>query len=420
MNIREIFREIYPVDEYKKLKKENPFHFWLTILIPLSLLFLFFYLYLYPFGYRKEYTITQDNILEERGDLSFSQGQGETDGLLHITVDPKIRVRNLFGEVIVKGEGVHILHPNIQEEEMLDVWEYEVDRFQIEGILSEREPTISRSNEDEEKKADFGEYKYTVLDEYDVKDSNTLSFYLRWEALTEEALVGNQLLLKYQNLRIIQHHESIELRVDEVYDGNLYTYQIGVLTEEEENELIAIYTKPENSLNGYIELVVNNLRSGRVIVSSPYNLFTDYDDLRQYEEPLNEELVKDLNQEKISLGQELYRVNIENSFPEDLVSAINLDVYYTEKYKTPLLREKEKSSPLTLSEYYPKVFYNYFRGNIYELRVGYEYPFEKIQEHSRFYGHTPFTFPIAGQTEDIEEITFITTRDPIWRKLKSL
>jgi hypothetical protein len=435
MNIKEILKEIYPIDQYKKLKEENFVLFSLTILIPLSLLFLFFYLYFYPFGYSKEYTITQENILEEQGDISFSQGEGKTNGLLHITVDPKIRVRNLFGEVTVKGEDVHILHPNIEGEEMLDVWEYETDSFNVEDLFPEKETVLSESEEGEEQKeVDFGQYKYSVLDEYNIRDSNILSFYLRWEPLAEEVPVGNQLLLKYKNLRIIQHPGSIELRVDEVYDGNMYTYQIPagidyrIENGEEdgeneehsnENELIAIYSKPNNSLNGYIELVVNSVRIGRVVVSSPYNLFSDYDDLKQYEEPLNQELVKDLNQEKISLGQDLYRVNIEESFPEDLVDAINLDAYYNEKYKTPLLKEKEQSSPLTLSEYYPKPFYNYFKGNIYELRVGYEYPFEKIQNHSRFYGHTPFTFSIAGQTEDIEEITFITTRDPIWKNLMS-
>jgi hypothetical protein len=424
MNTKEIFTEIYPIDEYKKLKKESPFCFWLTILIPLLFLFLFFCLYFHPFGYRKEYTITQDNILEEKGDISFSQGQGETDGLLHITVDPKIRVRNLFGDVTIKGEDTYILSPEVTQREDIAIWDYIQEDFKVESI----------GNSVVSEEVLFDEYSYSLPDDYNVKDSNILSFYLRWEQVAEEIPLDNQLLLKYQNLRIIQHHGSIELRVDEVYDGNLYTYQIPasidyrIENEEEdsdneehsnENELIAIYSKPENSLNGYIELIVNNTRIGRVVVSSPYNLFTDYDDLKQYEEPLNQELVKDLNQEKISLGQELYRVNTEESFPEGLISAVNLDAYYNEKYKTPLLEEKGESYTLTLSEYYPKPFYNYFKGNIYELRVGYEYPFEKIQNHSRFYGHTPFTFSIAGQTEDIEEITFITTRDPIWKNLMS-
>jgi hypothetical protein len=381
------------------------------------LLFTFFYLYFYPFGYSKEYIITQDNILEDKGDISFSKGKEEANGLLHITVDPKIRVRNLFGDVTVKGENIHILHPTLEEEQFLDIWEYSTEEFEMKEVYGNDNAELSEE--------EFGEFKYTTVDDYQVLDSDILSFYLRWdlglqEEDSEPVLMDNQLLLKYENLRIIQHSTYIELRIDEVYDGNIYTYQIGAEVDVNmENELIAVYKKPENSLNGYIELVVNDTRIGRVVVSSPYNLFTDYDDLKNYEEPLNDQLVKDLGQERISLGQELYRVDIERDIPEDLVNTVNLGLYYQEKYLKPIREEKGDGYHTSLSEYYPKFFYNYLEGNIYELKVGYKYPFEKIQKHSRFFGHTPFILTIAGNTEDIEKITFVTTRDPIWRNFIS-
>lgn len=412
MVLEKIFNEIYPIQDYKNLKREDPIYFWLTILIPLLFLFLFFYLYFYPFGYQKEYIITQENILKNNGHISFSQGQKETNGLLHITIDPELRIRNLFGEITVKGEDIHILYPIIEEEQFLDIWKYSTKEFEPKSVYE-----IERRKEEM-----FGEYKYSTIDNYELLDSDLLSFYLRWnprlqEGNTEPVMLDNQLLLKYKNLRIIQHPDSVELRVDEVYNSNMYMYQIWAAVDaNRENELIAIYKKPKDSLNGYIELVVNSTRVGRTIVSSPYNLFTNYDDIKNSQESLNEQLVKDLGQDRISLGQELYRIDIEKNIPEEIIDAINLDIYYSNRYLKPIKEEKGEQHITSLSEYYPKGFYNYFRGNIKELRIGYEYPFKEIQKYEGFLGHTPFTFTIAGNTENIKNINLKTHRKAIWEK----
>lgn len=373
------------------------------------MLLLFFYLYLYPFGYSKEYVITKDNILEESKEIHFSQGQKESNGLLHITIEPKLRVRNLFSEMSIKGENVYILSPNVVKLGNYDeIWDYIRKDFDVEKIKESKKSSDTQ----------FNDYNYSVLRDYNVKDSNLIAFYINWESLPENRDTDNQLLLKYEDLRILQHTESLELRVDRVYNGNIYTYQIGALIGSEKNELIAIYSKPVEEENGYIELIVNDTRIGRAIVSSPYNLFEDYNPLD--EEPLNEQLAKDLNQEKISLGQELYRVDLEKSFPNHLLGSIDLNTYYLNTYLYPLLERKEENYTPSLSEYYEKPFFNYFKGNIYELRVAYEYPFEMIEEEERFVGHSPFVVSFIGKTEDIEKIIIKTTREPIWRKLKNL
>lgn len=412
MNTKEILNEIYPLEEYKNLKSEKPICFWITILIPLLLLTIFFYLYFHPFGYQKKYVFTQDNILENRSNFYFDHGQKETNGLLTIVIDPTIGVRNLFGEVCTKGEGVHILYRDIQQEDVLNIWDFETDSFAVTNFHQ-------RDNDDE---LTFYDYSYSTIDEYDVLDSQTVSFFLQWEPTQEEGewQIPNQLLLKYKNLRIIQHHNELELRVQEVYDGQIFTYQVvGPIHYESPNELIAIYSRPNGEKNGYIELILNNSRIGREIVTSPYNLFSNYDYLKEYEEPLNDQLIIDFNQERISLGQESYRVDLDTSFPPELLRAVNLDIYYSDMYLSPFTQKIQDGFHPTLSQFYLKPFFSYFRGEINKLKVGYEYPLKTVTNHEQFYGNTPIVLSIAGERENIEEITFTTTRSPIWKNLMS-
>jgi hypothetical protein len=427
MDIKNIFTKLYPLKEYKKLKKENPLGFYLTILIPLLLLFTFLYLYFYPFGYSKEFVFNNEDILETtRGNIYFSNLEDKQDGLTYITFDPKLPVRNPHIRLSVKGDDIHVLPIKESMSEVNDIWKYTTEEFTKE--------TLDENTKDTE--LEYREFTYGYIDDYTPEDLGMYTIYMRYipkveidENITypEDQVFypkDQQLLFKYKNMRIIQNAFSLELRVDEVYDGNLYTYQVYTFLPENflnnEHELVAVYKKPNRENNGYIELFLNGVRSERRVVSSPYNLFFDYDDLKQYEEEIKSEVLNDLNQDVITVGQEIYRVNMDREIPKDIRSIVHIKNYYEELFKSDLPEKYIGDMYIPLTVYYDKPFYNYFEGSVNELRMGYEYPFEKRKELTELYSITPIGLPIAGERENIEEVKLEISRDPVWEKLKGL
>lgn len=429
MNIKKIFSAIYPIEEYKKLKKENPLGFYITILIPLLLLFTFLYLYFHPFGYSREFVFNNEDILETTsGNIYFSNLSDEQNGLTYLTFDPTLAVRNPHMTLSVKGEGIYVQPFRERMEDMRDIWEFSTQSFN-RVIL---EDDFDKELEENE----LTEFTYGYIDEYTPKDLGMYTVYINYVPTVrldenidypEDQVLhpkDHQLLFKYKNIRILQHTYSLELRVDKVYDGNLYTYQVYTPLPENiidnEQELVAVYKQPNQEENGYIELFLNGIRSGRRVVSSPYNLFFDYDDLKQYEVEIESEVLNDLNQDVISLGQEIYRVGLERDLSDEVRRVINIWYYYNEIFKPNLLERYIGDIHPPLSVYYDKPFYHYFEGTINELRIGYEYPFEQSKELSDWHSITPFTLPIVGNRENIEEIKLDVFRVPVWEKLGDL
>jgi hypothetical protein len=417
MNLKKILKEIYPIDEYKELKKSNPVGFYITILIPLLLLFTFIYLYFFPFGYSKTYVLGDEELKNGgKGALSFSKVEEKNMGLVALTFDPKIGVRNPYVDVSVEGEDSYVLPI---KEDILDVWDFSTESFKKEILYGESDTL--ESNE-------LGEYTYGYVDNYDVRDEDMLSVYVKYMPSMEDqnsgfvAPLDYQLLFKYGNMRLVHNAYSLALSVDEVYDGELYTYitywGFDLNFYDKEHEVVAVYQKSVGEKNGYIDLVVDGYRAQRQVVVSPYNLFYDYDDLKKYEEEIESEVLNDLNQSIISLGQEIYRVDMEKGLPRDVRKSVDLKVYYEELYKSVLPEKHIGDMYIPLSVYYDKNFYNYFNGYVYELRVGYVYPFEKLKSITVLYPSTPLTVYVAG--EDIENILVNIYREGIWKKLGGL
>ncbi len=111
---------------------------------------------------------------------------------------------------------------------------------------------------------------------------------------------------------------------------------------------------------------------------------------------------------------------MEKNLPDDLRRALDIKMYYEEKYKSELPEKHIGDMFIPLSVYYDKPFYNYFEGDIYELRIGYSYPFQLENELTELYSITPIKLPIVGDRDSIEEVKLEITRDPVWEKLKSL
>ncbi len=394
MEFKKILEYIYPISEYRELKRENPRGFLITIIIPLGLLFFFFYFYFYPFGYNKNINFSNEDILnKERASVYLREETVQTKGLTGLIYDPVLPIRNPYITVSIEGEGVSLLPEIIDIRDVSDIWDYEITSF------------------------DFEEDRYSIIRDYSIKDSNILSFYIKWQPRKEEGSIplDTQLLFKYNNIRIIQNIYSLELRIDEVYNEKIYTYKcffpIGDSFYNTSHELVATYEKSKYLENGFIELIVDGYRVGRQVIISPYNLFDDYENLQNLRHRINTQLEKDLTQENISLGQEIYRIELEREIPKNIRNSVDIYSYYMNKYKP------KSDSTLLLSEYYEKTFYNYFQGDIYELRIGYEYPFKEIKRFAALYPITPLSIAIVGNSENIKEINLHIQRDPIWKKL---
>ncbi len=207
MNIKKALKKLYPINEYKQLKKENPLGFYLTILIPLLLLSFFLYLYFYPFGYSREYTFSNEEISDTTsGNTYFSNLEDEQDGLTYITFNPKLPVRNPNIKLSVKGEDIYVLPIKERMTELKDIWEYTTTNFKREILDSEVEYTGQQ----------YGEYTYGYVEDYIPKELGIYTVYMKYmpEITIDENISEpeeqefypkeQQLLFKYKNMRVIQ------------------------------------------------------------------------------------------------------------------------------------------------------------------------------------------------------------------------
>jgi cell division protein FtsL len=390
-------KKFYSVPNFKKLKTSEKIIYVFAILIPLSIIYSFLHFYYLPFGYNKDLQ-KNDRAISIKMDVE----KDLLDGVAKITVKPLISKRNVLVHAYVEEEGLYFIQPPIFEEDFLDVWDY-VEEF------SEN-------------------FDYKILDEYLVnQDADFISFKLEYEIDWEKPIETPEIVLKYQNLKILQYNGYIELRVEETEDEVLKTYREFYYFQDEEVDsivtLYANYKKPGDT-NGFIELCVNGVISSRTVI----NKISQTEDEKSFTTIWNEELEKDFSQPYISLKEDEYSLNMLQNVPDDIKAFVNKKAYYEHLHKPNIDDSLENETDfdqyiydendptIRYQIYHDKEFFNSFSGYIQEIRIGYDYPFLKKQTFDAIFAETPFEISIAGESTKFENIHINLYRKPLWKK----
>ncbi len=416
------FKDIYEVPKFKNLDGVGKIIFVFSFLLPALILYTFLHLYFWPFGLDKTYSLLEDKelSLSDTKYIYTVDEQELLDGIAMVTLDTSIPLRNLRTYIEVEGENV----------------------FLIPEVFSENSINFTASFE-----RNFDEnFDYKLIDDYTVKNENIVVFKLDY-VIDPNEQKNNELLLKFENLRIIQNENSVRLSIQKKEGGEIKTYttQLG-LSIEEENEIeeivleeekepypvtiYAIYKKPTET-NGFIEIFAENKLSHRTIIPSEKK-----EDFEKVENILNEKTIwndefeKDINQEFISLKQEEYTKELIGGIPEDFRDLVDLNLYYEKLFKKEDLDEEENNISLIngcifeysddfvsrLHIFYKKAFFRNFTGTIKNISVGYEYPIVLRKEFGTL-RNTPAVFKIVGENSKIEDVKINIHREPIWEKL---
>jgi hypothetical protein len=411
------FKDFYEIPKFKKLDKVGKIIYVFSFLIPGLIVYTFLHLYFLPFGLNQNYTLENSELQFTNTDFFYTIDSKEVlDGATEVKIEPRVPKRNVIATVSVKGENAYIVPHRITQKDISFNPEY-----------------TKELNEEE----------YTYLTDYNVKDEDIIVFKIDYE-IDVERQKCSEILLKYENLRIIQNLDNIELRLDEKIEGDLKTFQsffnLGLEEKEQPITLYAIYKKP-NQTNGFIEIFANNKLNGRTIVPSQNKVTDDKIADIELETVWNEELTKDFSQKFISLKQEVYTQNLLKNIPEDLRDVVDLNLYYEKLFKPENDIEEEQeeekeegdcNEPIETQRslfvydeenpnkryqvFYKKNFFKNFSGNIHSLSVGYGYPIEQKKELKTLFPNTPIYIKIVGEDSEIESINVNLFREPVWEK----
>ena len=416
------FKDFYEIPNFKKLDKVGKTIFVFSFVLPILIVYTFLHLYFWPFGLERTYELNDRGFSFSNTTYLYTIDEEELlDGIAEVKLETRIPKRNLRTRISVEGENIYLIPEAFGEDDI---------NFT---------PNFTRNFQED--------FDYILLSEYQVKDEDILVFKIDYE-LDIYRDIENELLLKYKNLRIIQRQNSVELRVDEILGEEFKTFETNLgldfeIPEEEEEEereerienieIYAIYKKPTDT-NGFIELFLNNRISRRTVIPSDEKIYDDMFEDFGIETIWNDELIKDITQEFISLKQEEYTVNLLNNVPENLRNVIDLNLYYEKLFKPEGFEEEgdsEYEGDQIISEhyfrydesyynrrfhvFYDKEFFNFFEGDINRVSVGYEYPISLKKEFGTL-RNTPMFFRIVGENSNVENIIINIQREPVWKK----
>ncbi len=392
--------------------------------IPLFLLLLLLYLYFLPLGFYKKISYSFGETLNDTRDLSFtidnlaSQESDNPslflDGIMDIEYHPSINKKGIDLKISIEGENVYIIPKKISEKDKMDIWDYELN---LDDTLFEGD-------------------RYLLLDNYTVKESDFITFSLDFKKDTDEAKYP-QILLKHDNLKIILYEYYVEVIVNQIVDSDLLTYTAQYSFTQNEldnrNNIVVSFKKPDSD-NGYIEIYCNDKLGQRTFLPSNVNLLsTDLYTNENYVTWSNN-LIKDLSQKYISLGQESFAEELLSNYSKELKATVDLQRYYANLYE-PVIEKDEEEDNLQYSGdwddyfkiddnnyfhltqiFYPKIFYNYFSGDIYTLKIGYIYPFTTKISSQLKDSDTPTSFLIYGDKGILKNISIIASEEAIWKR----
>lgn len=355
----------------------------LSIVFALFIISLFFYLYYLPFGFSKERTYSAEELLTEEANLILDQGssfyeeQGNfiLDGTSVFRYRPKIKQLDLNISAEVKGDNIYIVPNKLNSMDSDFHWDYS------------KNLTPKDSNSE-----------YIEINEYKPEDSTIFSVRLivspDWELIKDSENKNSQIILKYNDFKIIQSNNQFLLTVDQYFEDTLsstnvsYTIPEKYLTDTKKSfEILGVYKKPLPEENGYIKMYVNNKLSGFRNITSFQKYLTEVEyTYPWYPVSYNNELIKDLSQDIFTLKQEQYTKELLEEFIKRGKPVTSL--YYTysmefepngRNYKnlvdsglpfTDLYSQYFKFENGTFTQsFYPKQFFDNFKGNIYSLNI---------------------------------------------------
>ena len=414
--------------KYKNLNRTGKILYVISFLLPILLLALFLYLYFLPFGLNKSISFTFEEIIGTKREITYtdssfiysdtSDSKKESqyiDGVLNIEYSPKLNILKANAGITIEGNNVYILPKHLEGEDYRNVWDYDLN--------------LENTN--------FIDNRYISLNDYEAKDSELITFSMNFSPDWNYTSYP-QLVLKYQNLKIILNETNIEFRADRLIDSSLISYNALYYFNEDEKfsnfDLIATYEQPTNNTNGYVEIYVNDTLGERTVIPTYQRLYDENIYTDENITTWSNKLIEDLSQEGISLGQEEFTEDLLGDYDSTLKKSINLYKYYSDLYQPEPKDNSEYSVYYywgnwedyfetdednyfhLIQTFYPKTFYNYFRGNIYNIKIGYEYPFRLKTSDTCELIDTPFTFFIYGENGTLEDINLTLSKDPSWKR----
>jgi hypothetical protein len=396
----------------------------LSILIPLFIFVAITYLYFLPFGYSK-------NI--DSQDFKTINNQYESQ-IKHLTYSPIIKKINLNATITTRE-----------------------DLYFIPKVLKEKNSHNTSTFQHTLKDPLFINNRYLELDNLTLDIESPIIVNLTYSFPTGEDLVSTppsllekviskipffalqeeeskniyekqkefekQLILKYKNLRFIQDKSSVILSLEESDGTELRTYEIKHEFDEDVkgiHNLTAVYLSSQKDIGGGLIFYVDNKITGLLGLEPKFSAYDSEDIL------FDKNFLEDTQQDFISLGQEKITKEMLKSLDNELINSIDFFEYYLQKkydgaYRgNDLLNYPEYflQDPLSnkiIQHFYPKTFYRFFEGNIYDVKISNDLTTIFPSEVSFEIEETPIEINIFGNI-DKSNFQMILEKKSIWEK----
>jgi len=259
--------------------------FWALFMayaIPLGFLLYVLYMNFLPFGYNKTFTIDvgsgndtkiSEFYLEPSKDLSERKTNGdgntyrELNGTAYAVFKPNTVLKDAQVTVSVEGEGVSIIPPVIDFKPEDVKWDYSWDFTQSKkpeelGLTGNAFPFDGAMYFD-------GKSRLELPNSADKFEDGPFTVYVEWTPQDNQN--NSQEIIGHYNWELLQNKDNVEFRVGRMEDPiNGLVYKINYFFNEDKeffnlkhSALAIYYPAKESSMNGYIDLFIDNNFAGR-------------------------------------------------------------------------------------------------------------------------------------------------------------
>lgn len=251
----------------------------LAWVLPIGILLIILYYNFLPFGYEKTLIINVGTEGDDKGEFYLEKNSilgarqsidGKNfrylDGLAYAIYEPKAVLKDANIEATVEGKGVSfILPPDLEN----IAWDYD---WNIEGIKKDFEV---QTNEQIDYKKDLlindncvyfdGTTRLVMPNTFDNFEEGPFAIYAEW---IPQITTTSQQIVGHFNWEIMQNEKSITFQAGRMSTSTGPTFKISYPVDEgffnQKHRLLAIYNpKDEQNINGYVELFVDDIFSGR-------------------------------------------------------------------------------------------------------------------------------------------------------------
>ncbi len=245
----------------------------LAWVLPIGILLTILYLNFLPFGYEKTLTIHAGTEGDDKGEFYLEKNSilgarqsidGKNfrylDGLVYAVYKPKAVLQNATIEATVEGKGVSfILPPDLENV----AWDYIWDAQTIARDFKTSSTIVIK---DDCLYFD-GNTRYELPNTADKFEDGPFAVYVEW---IPEVATNSQQIVGHFNWEIAQNKDNISFQVGRMDTSTGPTFKISYPINEsffnQKHILLAIYNPiGENNTDGYAELFVDNIFTGKVI-----------------------------------------------------------------------------------------------------------------------------------------------------------